>query len=557
MTGPTTATELLDLAATQVRDLLRAADTGSVIPVELATAWPAFLRAAQHLTTTVGCHPPNGPRPAGGRPQPSATTDRPVRPEPHLQRAAELIAAAADLIASRDRRELLPAHLRADAAYAAPTLLAAAHQVAQATLPDPTLLPTAASASGAASVWSQALPSAELPTGRAASFDDASTLVSRPTPPPGDLAGLLNVAVHDWQHAARAAAERAAPSSSDLEGAAWTAGALLGLSQLLLQAHTATGPDTAGVVSQTVARLRAAGTHWNTAAGSWRTVSTGTPPSRELLEACGAVDTTITLLGRTADAWAPAQDVRGRAGRDTALASARGALAAVQAVADQHAALVTRLAKTGALYARARQLPPSVERLKARATNTWLPVGTADCAPLVRAYRRLPDATAASRLLYTTATATVERAAASVGQASLWPPPAARPDREDPAPTPPAPAAPSTLAGQRWHDICRELDPRLTGDPHYLALAAALDRIELAGVDVTATLADAATTGPLPDRHTARTLHYQLIEVCPAAVIPYTDVFTARAAPSRPSPSPPPPALDRPQPASVRSGPAR
>jgi hypothetical protein len=48
-----------------------------------------------------------------------------------------------------------------------------------------------------------------------------------------------------------------------------------------------------------------------------------------------------------------------------------------------------------------------------------------------------------------------------------------------------------------------------------------------------------------------------LIKVCPAAAIPYTDVFTARAAPSRPSPSPPPPALVGPRPAPVRSGPAR
>ncbi len=412
------------------------------------------------------------------------------------------------------------------------------------------------SASGAVSAWLPAVATAGQPAGRAASLDDAGTLVSRPTPAPGELAGLLDAAVHDWQRAARAAAERAAPSSTDLDGAARTAGRLLALSQVLLQAHTASaGPDADDTVSRTIARLRAAGTGWNTAAGRWRTLTTGTAPSRELLQTSAAVDTTISLLGRTDGQWAAAEDLRGRASRDAALAAARGALAAVQAVAEVHAPLVARLAQTGALYARARQLAPSVERLAARVDNKWVPVSKVECAPLTEAYRRLPDTTAAARLLYTSAAA-APAAADTTARPSLWPPPPAAPDPPDPDPGPDrAPPAPSTLAGQRWHDTCRELDSRLTGDPHYPALAAALDRIELIGVDVSATLADAATAGPpLPDRHTARTLHYQLIEVCPAALTPYANPTGPQAAPSRPHPdlaarSAPAPAPARPAPA--------
>jgi hypothetical protein len=287
----------------------------------------------------------------------------------------------------------------------------------------------------------------------------------------------------------------------------------------------------------------------------WRTLTTGTAPSRELLQASAAVDTTISLLGRADGQWAPAEDLRGRASRDAALTAARGALAAVQAVAEVHAPLVARLAQTGALYARARQLVPSVERLAARVDNKWVQVDKVECAPLTEAYRRLPDATAAARLLYTTAAAG-PAAADSTARPCLWPPPPAAPDPTDPGPdpTPAGPAAPATLAGQRWHDTCSELDPRLTGDPHYPALAAALDRIELTGVDVTATLAAAAAGPPLPDRHTARTLHYQLIEVCPAALTPYVSQTRSQAAPSRlhpdlAAPSSPAPAPERPAPA--------
>lgn len=42
------------------------------------------------------------------------------------------------------------------------------------------------------------------------------------------------------------------------------------------------------------------------------------------------------------------------------------------------------------------------------------------------------------------------------------------------------------------------------------ALAGAIDRVELAGVDVTTTLKAAVTQEPLPDEHATRTLHYPL-----------------------------------------------
>lgn len=78
-------------------------------------------------------------------------------------------------------------------------------------------------------------------------------------------------------------------------------------------------------------------------------------------------------------------------------------------------------------------------------------------------------------------------------------------------------------ARQRWGEPCRQVDPRLPRDAHYLALAAALDRMAAAGLDVAQALIDAVSPdghGPLPERHPGRTLHERLAGKSEAAVAP-------------------------------------
>lgn len=65
-------------------------------------------------------------------------------------------------------------------------------------------------------------------------------------------------------------------------------------------------------------------------------------------------------------------------------------------------------------------------------------------------------------------------------------------------------------AHQFWREPCRQLDPRLPADPHYPALAAALDRMDADGVDAQRALTLTAGVGPLPARHPGRTLHARL-----------------------------------------------
>ena len=203
---------------------------------------------------------------------------------------------------------------------------------------------------------------------------------------------------------------------------------------------------------------------------------------------------------------------------------------AVQAVAEQHSELVGRLAQTGALYAAAKHLAPALDRVHARLTGRWLPIPAAECLWLVDAYQALPAATAAARISYTALTSAPNDTDRQMARLPATPAGAA--DRACRTASPDQQATPTTLAGQRWHRTLAELDPRLVTDPHFPALAAALDRVELAGVDVTASLA-AATTEPLPDVHTARALHYQLIDLCPAACTPYTQLAGPPAIPAR------------------------
>jgi len=100
VTGPTTAAELVDLAVAELHQPQRqtAAPTAAATALDLAAGWPAFSWCSHRLITAlhndpsgVGTTPPEPPASAG-------TPDR------NLQRAADYLGAAADLLDTRDRR---------------------------------------------------------------------------------------------------------------------------------------------------------------------------------------------------------------------------------------------------------------------------------------------------------------------------------------------------------------------------------------------------------------------------------------------------------------------
>lgn len=543
MTGPVSAQELLTLAEGQLRQL---AVNTQARPEQLAAAWPAFLRAGQHLLARIAAQP--GERSA----HPAASGDEHEQPtaaaDPQLARAATLLAAAGDLIAGRDRSELSAQQRALDAAHATVPLLAGAGLVAAATLPHPELHAITASAATAAHTWSSRGIDAGSPEPTAAdpsdvraavtagaavtapvTLDDASTVLSRPTSsPPGDVAGVVTAAVHGWQRAAEQAAQLPAPSSHDLRRAALAAGRLLALTQVLIRAHPPTGGTLAGV-DACIQQIRLAGRCWNEAAAAWRTFTTGTAPSEQLLQATAVLDDTVSALARTAGGWASPEQVRDRISPDAAHQLALGALAAIAHVADQHSAQVSRLAQTGAIYAPARQLTATAERIPAVLRGRWLPSSAAECRPITTAYQHLPERTAAARFAHTALSGDTHRAptAAPTAAALLAPTAAAQ-----------TLTRATTVAEQRWQQTCSAVDPRLPTDPHYRVLAAALDRVALSGTDASAALTQAADQGPLPPQHTARTLHHRLLDSCPAATIRWVWAPPVALPPSRPTPPP-------------------
>ena len=546
MTGPTSAAELFELAVTELIELrhrahggLHRLPAGAVRAVDLVAGWPAFSRSAQRLITAMRPDPGGGAAPAEP-PVGTRTADR------NLRRAADYLGAAADLLDTRDWRLLTVEQRAADADQVTAELVRAGHVVLAVLAVHPGLLETAIDVAVAVRSW-QPSPAGEPPAAApVVSLVEASTVTSVPGQRPNRFAAnpelaAVHQALQHWQQAA--VARQPAPSRSDLHGSARTAGMLTRLALNLLRAHadpTRTGDATKVAVEQ----LRRAGAGWGAAGEAWRTISTGGQRlSQDVRVAGAALEAAVRVFARTGAEWTGPADLRTKAGPDEAGQLARAALTAAQVVAEQHAPLVARLGRTAGLYTQARNLPvPQLveepeQRVRDRLAGRFVVMTPGEAAPLVAVYQRLPAATAAARSAYAALNDPDHspRAAPAAGHRAQ---PAVTGPQQPDQPARHAGAVPVTLAGQRWQKTLAELDPKLLDDPHYPALAAALDRVQLAGDDVPASLAAAAAAvaaQPLPEAHAARALHWHLVDLCPAALTPFTDTTGPTRPPAQPA----------------------
>ncbi|MFP5373267.1 MAG: hypothetical protein ACLGI3_21345, partial [Actinomycetes bacterium] len=76
----------------------------------------------------------------------------------------------------------------------------------------------------------------------------------------------------------------------------------------------------------------------------------------------------------------------------------------------------------------------------------------------------------------------------------------------------------SDARGDRWAELVTALHPRVTDDPHWPALAAQLEHLDAAGIDVQALLQQVIAERPLPAERPARNLDYRLATACPASM---------------------------------------
>lgn len=94
----------------------------------------------------------------------------------------------------------------------------------------------------------------------------------------------------------------------------------------------------------------------------------------------------------------------------------------------------------------------------------------------------------------------------------------------------------------RWRSLVEGIDPRLTQDDGWLALAATLHRAAERGMDVESELPRLVAEGPpLPDRRAAQELQYRVIaaaDIAPTSYNPPRDVTPTRRARPEPPPSP-------------------
>jgi hypothetical protein len=65
---------------------------------------------------------------------------------------------------------------------------------------------------------------------------------------------------------------------------------------------------------------------------------------------------------------------------------------------------------------------------------------------------------------------------------------------------------------EHWSAIAAEIDLRLTTDPDWPTLVAALERAKTTGYDIERNLAGLVTRYPLPDEDIAREVYYRLVE---------------------------------------------
>lgn len=537
--GPTTAAELLLLAQRELTELSARAEAGMAPAEQLATAWPAFQRAAEHLRKSVqleGRH--SATRPAADRDQPELS--KPLLdglPDPQLLRASDLLKAAGDLLSTRERRGLTPPDAAVDLSLSMHCAVTGAVLVARSLAPQAAWVNTASSAAAAARFWAAAVP-ATLPTSATSSLSDV-----RAWPPaPLDARSapdLLEVAISEWRRIALEADRLPAPSSRDLREALRAAKVLLSLPQALLKAY-APEAGSATDLERTSTRIRDAWRAVDDTATHWKGLTTATAGSARLLAATTTLFDAVAAVSHDGPAWASSAAIRSRMPAPNGLRITHLALSAVQDVAEGHAPVVDRLTLTGAVYTPARNLDPSLERLNARLSNDWLPIPASHAQPLRRGYEQVVATAAAAKLTYL-----------ELGeQRPALPPPSLSDDINSqlPPPRPGGERRPETLALGRWDQLLRSVDPSLVEDPHYPALAAALDRVQLSGHDAPVMLAQAAAQA-LDPQHPARALHYRLIDACPAALTPYTNTppATRPKVHTDPAPRTRPPVATRPR----------
>ena len=197
-----------------------------------------------------------------------------------------------------------------------------------------------------------------------------------PVTSPRTLNDRLEAGVAAWLTAARAELDRTIPSTACLANVASQTVHLCAAAEALALAPEGVGAR--GSAEWHHRSVRAAARDAMTADHHWRTVTTAARPSHAYVDA--ARDLTEVLAAVVRSATAP-----GLAEPDTALAHVGRGLEGAHELLNLSAALADPLLRSRQLFAPARALQPSVERVHARAAGRYVPMSMDEGRPLLEA----------------------------------------------------------------------------------------------------------------------------------------------------------------------------
>jgi hypothetical protein len=207
---------------------------------------------------------------------------------------------------------------------------------------------------------------------------------SPPTSPRGPNE-QLEAALRGWATHARSELARTVPSTEVLRDIANQARHLYAVSTALVMDSFTAGnlsrPDTERVHVE----LRAAAQVMHAVQQQWETVTTATRPSREYVAATTALHTRLTTIGQERLSPGNHTDPARRINVDQALADLRYAATDLAELTHTAAVLPEPLIRAGLLFAPARILPATLERLHDRNQGRYVPIQLTEGAELIDA----------------------------------------------------------------------------------------------------------------------------------------------------------------------------
>ncbi len=217
---------------------------------------------------------------------------------------------------------------------------------------------------------------------------------------PTDPLGRLQISVAAWRDASLRAAERPAVSSIELLRATVEARGIVAINAAVTDAAVAAGMMSPEHGQRTLGQLQRAGAAWSAVTDAWTRFATGVRPSQDFLDASLTLQGSMRDLTRNSSGdWVSPAVLATRLDIADATPVMRAALGHVVDMGHAHGAAVTRLAtETGGLYAPARQLEVTTERLQAHIRGRYVPVTPSEASVVVATYDAAAARTAVAGL---------------------------------------------------------------------------------------------------------------------------------------------------------------